>query len=169
MATELIVYEPIEIDILKNRAVKHIDAAEKNAFLKKIDEHGLSSKNGCYIFAIRAGRGYRPWYVGKATKSMKQECMAIASQRHYNAVLANGTKGTPVMFFVVPEGNKNKVSARLCEDLETFLIQSAYNANSEIRNIQKTKVPEWSIKGLIRSGKGRRTKIQTSFKKMMGI
>jgi hypothetical protein len=170
MAIDLIICDPIEIDILdKTKPVKHIDGGEKSAFLEKLNEHGLASKNGCYIFALKAGKGYSPWYVGKATKSMKQECMALASMRHYNAVLANGDKGTPVMFFVVPEGAKNKVGKNVCDDIETFLIQSAYKANPALRNIQKTKVPEWSIKGLVRSGQGRPTKTEESFKTMMGL
>jgi hypothetical protein len=167
MAIGLITYDPIKIDLPKT--TRHIDKAEKAAFLKKLDSLGLSMKNGCYIFALRAALGYRPWYVGKATKSMKQECMALASVAHYNAVLAKGHKGTPVMFLVAPPDNKNKVDKRACEDIETFLIQSAYRANPALRNVQKAKIEEWSIKGLVRSGKGRPTQTQTAFKKMMGL
>ena len=29
---------------------------------------GLSAACGCYVFAIRAGRGYTPYYVGQASK-----------------------------------------------------------------------------------------------------
>ena len=31
---------------------------------------------GCYVFAMRASKGFRPIYVGRATKSFKQECFA---------------------------------------------------------------------------------------------
>ena len=30
-------------------------------------------RRGCYVFAIRAGRGYTPGYIGKATKGFKNE------------------------------------------------------------------------------------------------
>jgi hypothetical protein len=31
-------------------------------------EVGLSSACGCYVFAVRAGKGYTPHYVGQACK-----------------------------------------------------------------------------------------------------
>ena len=27
---------------------------------------GLSTARGCYIFSIRAGKGFKPWYVGQS-------------------------------------------------------------------------------------------------------
>ena len=56
-------------------SAKQIGKVEKEAFLKTLDSLNLSTKQGRYIFALRAAKGYCPWYVGKATKSMRQECM----------------------------------------------------------------------------------------------
>jgi hypothetical protein len=62
----------------------------------------LAKERGCYLFAIRASRGFRPVYVGKTLNSFQKECFThhkIAD--HYTPALANTGKGTPVLFFVV--------------------------------------------------------------------
>ena len=53
--------------------------------------------------------------------------------------------------------------------METFLIQSALFKNADLSNVQKAKVPAWSIKGVVRSGKGKPNKTESAFKKMMGL
>ena len=171
MATDLIVHPPIEIPFKKASAgsSKHIDKDHKKEFLKRLEAAGLGPKQGCYVFALRAAQGFCPWYVGKSTKSMRQECISPHPLGHYNAVLFEGRKGKPVLFVVSPSGAKNKVPKDVCDDVETFLIQSAYSENPGLRNVQKKKVPEWAIKGVIRSGKGKPTGETTKFKKMMGL
>lgn len=44
-----------------------IDRKREAEFWKTVDaiEHGLPDAVGCYIFAIRAGKGVRPWYIGE--------------------------------------------------------------------------------------------------------
>ncbi|MCA9774808.1 MAG: hypothetical protein KC466_20475 [Myxococcales bacterium] len=171
MTMNLAIHGPIEVpfEVPNGRGVKHIDKDQKKAFLASLDDAGLASKQGCYIFAIRASRGYRPWYVGKATRSLRQECMQPGKLNHYNAALSKILKGTPVMFFVAPDGRKNKVSESVCEEMETFLIQSAYFMNPDIRNIQKKKVPEWKIRGVLRSGRGKPTVVEQAFRTMLGL
>lgn len=171
MATDLVLYGPIEIPFVKSSdgKGKRINREHKTAFLKLLAETGVSKKHGCYVFALRASKGYCPWYIGKATASMQQECMHYEKLDKYNSVLFEARKGTPVMFFVCPKDSLAKVPAGICDDIETFLIQSAIHENPDISNVQKTAVPEWSIKGVVRSGKGKRTALESSFRKMMGI
>jgi hypothetical protein len=171
LSTDLITYGPILIPYRKAVAgtAKHIDNDHKKSFLNTLEKAGLGGKQGCYIFALRAAKGHTPWYIGKATKSMRQECMSNHPIGHYNAVLFDGHKGTPVLFFISPRGAKNKVPKAICDDVETFLIQNAYSANPKLRNIQKTKVPEWNIAGIMRSGKGKATAQSRKAKKMFGL
>jgi hypothetical protein len=169
MATDLSLYGPIEIPCPNDGAAKFIDKAQKKAFLATLEEEGLAAKQGCYIFALRAGRGYCPWYVGKATKSMKQECMGSHQLQHYNAVLNRGQKGTPVMFFALPGGKKKKVPTKICAEMEEVLIQAGMYENPDLRNVQKAKTPEWGIDGVLRGKKGKPTADETSFCKMMGF
>jgi len=170
MASDLIVQGPFEIPYENHStgSSKHISKDDRDAFLSSLGD--IAKKQGCYIFSLRAGRGFCPWYVGKATKSMVQECMAADKLNYYNDVLFHGYKGKPVMFFVVLPGTKNKVPVKDIDNMETFLIQSALSENLDLKNVQKTKnLPQWTIKGVIRSGKGKRTAIEKSFNSMMGL
>ena len=169
MATDLKLYGPFEIACPNKGAAKFIDATEKKGFLAMLDAAGLSAKQGCYIFACRAGKGFCPWYVGKATKTMRQECMGSHQLQHFNAVLSKGIKGTPVMFFVLPDGDKKKVPKAICNEIEGVLIQSALYKNPDLRNIQKASPPEWGIDGVIRGQTGKPTGDEVAFRTMMGL
>ncbi len=61
---------------------------------------GLSDACGCYVFAIRAGKGYTPYYVGQACKrAMLDEALNPSNREKYNEVCSEG-KGMPVMFLL---------------------------------------------------------------------
>jgi hypothetical protein len=171
MARNLTVHGPIKIPFGKQRkgSVKHIYTANVKDFWKLRAAKAISAKKGCYIFSLRASRGFTPWYVGKATKSFKREALGAYQLNHYNDVLFDGRKGNPVMFVIAPPANKKAVPVAICNTIETFLIQAAYAENPLIRNRQQTKIPEWTIKGVVRPKPGKPTKLEQSFKKMMGI
>lgn len=172
MATDLIVAGPFELKCKKQAtgSAKQVTSDNVKEFLASNEFAAVSEKQGCYIFGLRASRGFMVWYVGKATKSMKQECLTDHKLKHYNQVLFDGDKGTPVLFFVAPDGKKKKVPKGEIDDMETFLIQSALFKNPNLSNVQKTKnLPYWSIKGVVRGGKGRPTDTEAKFKKMMGL
>ena len=171
MASNLVVFGPFEVPYqrLDSGPVKHIGADDVREFWDGPETRAIADKQGCYVFAIRAARGFTPWYVGKATKSMRQECFAYHKIVHYNEVLFQGHRGTPVMFFVAPPGRAKRVRERVINDVETFLIQTAVYKNPDLRNVQGTRVPEWTIKGVARSPKGPRPRNAVKFRKMMGI
>ena len=170
--TILEVYGPIEIPHNgdKKGSYKRISRALAKEFWEHEEAQPLAQKQGCYIFSLRVGRGFTPWYVGKAGKTFEQESFTDHKIGHYNEVLWDGKKGTPVMFFIAQPGNRNKVSARILNEMETHLIQSAVYKNPDLCNIKNTKnLPKWGIAGVVRGGKGRQTVVSSSFKKMMGI
>lgn len=171
MATDLMVHGPIPIPFASQRtgSSKQIDREKVVLFLELIAGQGIAEKHGCYVFAMRAAKGFRPWYVGKTTKGMAKECMGLHQLRCYNEVLFKAHRGTPVMFFVAPSGGKKKVPRRVCDEVETQLIQSALAKNPELCNIKKTKVQEWTIKGVVRPSQGKRMPVERSFKTMMGL
>jgi len=171
MATDLAIKGPIPIPFQKNKKglAKHISNPDAKAFWKSAAARAIAEKQGCYVFALKAAKGFRPWYTGKATKSMRQECLHYHKLAHYNQVLFTGKKGTPVMFFVVLEGNKKKVSSKVLDEMETFFIQTVLSKHPEILNVQKTNLPKWTVQGVVRGGKGRRKKNTTQFRKMMGL
>lgn len=170
MAKELEVYGPFEIDYEKGGSCKRIQKSHANTFWTKSSTSKLKTKQGCYIFAMKAGTGFTPWYVGKAGKKFSQEIFTDHKRDHYNDALFKKSFGNPVMFLVAPPGNINKVRTADLNHLEKELIQFALNKNSDLCNTQNTKnLPSWSIKGVIRSGAGKPRKNALSFKKMMGI
>jgi hypothetical protein len=171
---QFIVQGPITIPCQrsgKNTKIKHIGDAEIKNFWENETAKELAAKNGCYIFAIKAGRGYTPWYIGQASKSLKSECFQDHKRSKYSAVAFDEKiPGTPVMFFIIPPGNKKKVPKEILNDLEKTLIQAAKIKNPELLNIKKTKNgPKWGIKGVLRSTPGQPSEQSSILKKMMGF
>jgi hypothetical protein len=63
------------------------------------DHPEFADEVGCYICAIRAGRGYVPIYVGQATVGFRKECFDHHKLDHYNKARdIRDKKGTPVLF-----------------------------------------------------------------------
>jgi hypothetical protein len=167
MAKDLIVHAHIKIEFFKQGKAKQIAAEHVKKFWDTVSAKKIAAKQGCYIFALRAAKGYTPWYVGRTYKSFGKEAFAIDKLNKYNAVPFDGRKGLPVMFFVAPAGNKNNVPNATCDAIETFLIPAAYDKNPKIKNRQKTKIPDWTIKGIVPPGHA--SKLAGDFKKMMGL
>jgi hypothetical protein len=68
--------------------------------LKEWDED-LPSAHGCYVFAIRAGKGWTPYYAGQALRrTIFAEATHVDKLQKYNEVLADYERGTPVLFFL---------------------------------------------------------------------
>lgn len=129
----------------------------------------LKTKVGGYVFAVRAGKGYTPLYVGKTTNCFEKECFTDHKLKHYNYGIAPYLKGTPVMFFVTYPTKKGKVNASDIADLEDFLIQVGRTINPDLRNIKGVKQPTWGIKGVIRGGKGKANGSEDAFRRVFGL
>ncbi len=105
----------------------------------KVD--GLPDACGCYIFAIRAGKGITPWYVGKTERSFKNECLNGTNIGNFNRVLKN--KGAPLLFLIArrtPEkfGFAKPHSEIL--DLEKLIMHTAFFKNSGMLNIRELRL-----------------------------
>lgn len=127
-------------------------------------EPGLSYANGCYIYAVRSSGGSpRPWYVGQAQRSFRQECFQPTKLLHYERVLKKHySRGIPTLFFVARRVPSNKGFAKasvnnlsVIDQLEGMLIRMALKRNPELRNIRGTSF--WSnvcVPGIMNSPKG---------------
>ena len=74
MSTELIVDGPYEIPCNKTGITKYIETkVHVKQFWEKV-KTDIKEKNGCYVFAMKAGKGYSPWWIGKTNKSLQKEC-----------------------------------------------------------------------------------------------
>ncbi|MDH5647826.1 MAG: hypothetical protein OEZ01_17575 [Candidatus Heimdallarchaeota archaeon] len=157
---------PFEVP-LHERASSKLVSEDITSFWKSCKD--MKTKIGCYVFAIRAGKGYTPLYVGKSSKSFEQECFTDHKINHYNYALASYSKGTPIMFFIEYTRKKGKINNADISDLENFLIQVGRRVNPDLRNIQGAKEPTWGIKGVIRGGKGKRNNSEKAFGTLFGL
>lgn len=155
------------------------DKKRQAEFWEEVDEFTgdkLSGGIGCYIFAIRAGKGIRPWYVGLAEKqSFRKECFAAHKINHYNNACA-GRKGTPVLFLVAKYTPKDRMVAptggehRDIQYLETLLIANCLSRNSELLNVRDTKLlRQMVVPGLLNGPKGKPTESIAEFKYLLGV
>ena len=128
----------------------------------------LSAERGCYVFAMK-NRTSIPIYVGKATRSFEHEAFNAANKHKYHDGFSTYAKGRPVMYFVVHPRRKGPTNAKQIAEIEGFLIQAGIVRNPELQNVKGAKRPAWSIKGVVRSGKGKRSEAAAQFRKAFGL
>ena len=136
--------------------------------LKNLEDETLS-KYGCYIFSMKAGKGWTPWYVGKATQ--QRIFHRISSKDNIlNMVKAlNRQQGTLEIWTVTQVRGApravNEIGA-----IEKELIELASIKNPKLLNTQnKSKKRNWSIEGIIQPNRGPRSKEAKSFRKVIGL
>ena len=151
----------------QGRAGRTITDDNARELWKKNDDIG--GRKGRYVFGMRAGGGFTPAYVGKATKSFKQEVFTHHKLTRYQSSLADFLKGTPVVFFVLTPKKKGAVNASHVGELEDFLVQAGLVANPEPLDIQGTKTEEWGIAGVLRGGRGKPSKGAGQFRPLMKL
>jgi hypothetical protein len=130
---------------------------------------------GCYLFAIRAAKGIKPWYVGLAAKqSFQGECFSPQKTNIYNDVLAGRKRGKPFLFLIAKKTKQDKFvkpSKKGHRDsiyLETLMIGVALEKNPELMNIKKTKfLRGMLVPCLINTPKRKPFKSEQKFNKAM--
>ena len=166
------VYGPFAVPFarIRARSSKWIGNEHSKRFWDKVRDSHLHKKQGCYVFCLRAGKGFTPWYVGKAAKSsFQKECFTPHKLNKFNEALSKGKNGTPILFFIALSGKKIKIGAAIIEEVETFLIRAGKDANPSLLNKSKTKPSNWGITGVIRGQQGKPKKVEVAFSKMMAI
>jgi hypothetical protein len=136
------------------KAHRRIDVDEFKDTLDR-KKKGLLDEKGCYVFALRYGRGYRPLYVGRTGRSFRKEAFAP----HHMLLLSDelsAKPGTLVLFFLIYVTTHGRVSVRSIEELETYLIRSAKLKNPHLLNTQTQDDPRaFVIEGI--DTRGRKT------------
>jgi hypothetical protein len=133
------------------------------------DANYLADAKGCYVFAMRAGGGLQPIYVGKATKTFKQETFNATNKHKYNNGFSTYGKGTPLIYFVVHPTQKGPTNVKHIAEIEDFLIQAGVAKNPDLQNVKGIQKPKWSIKGVIRTGVGKRRQEEVQFGSLFDI
>ena len=155
------VYGPFQIPRTDDRL--EVDRSRLRDFWKEVDEWsgGLAGASGCYVFAMRAAKGARPWYVGQAKRGFRQECFAAHKLVRYNSVIGR-RQGTPILFLlarVTPKGKfTKKLGPKEANWVENLLIRQCLQANAELLNVSGTAfATEVVIPGVFHSPAGPRS------------
>lgn len=167
MPTLFTVIGPCEVPVYQGKAGRTITDENVREFWAANPE--LESRRGCYVFGVRAGKGLTPAYVGKATKSLRQEVFAHHKLTRYQQFLVDYRKGTPVLFFLLAPQRKGAPNSAHIGELEDFLIQTGLAANPDLLNIKGTKAEEWGISGVLRGGKGKPSNSAQLFRRLMNL
>lgn len=123
----------------------------------------IAKKKGCYVFALKAAKGYKPIYVGKATRSFKQECFAPHKQVKLLNALSLQQRGHLYLFLLC--GSRNKA---VVDNLETFLIQVGTERNEHLQNDRKRPVVIWSVTGVFNSKRGQPSSAAQKLRRVFG-
>lgn len=171
MRTCFVLYGPFSIafDGGSKKHPKFIERKQEKTFWTQAGASTLREKRGCYVFALRASRGFVPWYVGKTNKGFAKECFTPAKLNIYNSVMHQRLRGTPVLFFVAPRGNRTVVSKEIVHEVEIYLIQTAARRNPGLKNVHHAKKPTWLIQGAVYSNRGKPPETAQKFKTMMAL
>lgn len=152
---------PFYVHLEPNAGGKMV-AKNLDAFWDEVGEHRHDV--GVYVFAIKAGKGYTPVYVGKtATQSFEYEAFTATNRaNHYNPALLGYKKGLPVLFLIIHPKGKGKTNRRAIDQVETFFIDVASIKNGGLSNVKKRKQHKWRVSGVVRAkpGEGRATAAQ---------
>ena len=160
----------VPISAHKNGA-KFIDiSALKTESKTESDLAKILSLRGVYVFSIRAGKGRRPWYVGKSEKStFLKEAFNERNQNGLNAHI-NNHKGTLQINFITQERTPGKPNLKQIAEIEYLLIGYAANRNPNLLNKNnKNQDYEFVIKNVYNSGSGKPSNREREFKSLMGL
>lgn len=99
---------------------------------------------GCYLFAVSAGKGIKPWYIGKAVEqSFEKECLGAHKLNIYNKLTAKRRR-VPLLLLIamMTKGGKfvkpGTALRKVIKFFETVLIGAAWKRNPDLKNIQNT-------------------------------
>lgn len=132
---------------------------------------------GCYVFAVRAAKGMRPWYIGKAERqAFKNECFTPHKVKRYNEILQSTKRGTPLLFFFARKtptrdvwSKPSALEYRDIDLLEDLLIGAALRRNKRLLNVQKTDLlRKMEVPGFINSRRGKLNTTAAQMKALIG-
>ena len=172
-------YGPFELPRKSGVNKKVFDSsnpAEKK-FWEQVEKHenGLPKARGCYIFAMRAGGGITPWYVGQSKTGFNKECFQPSKKNQYYDVI-NANNGTPILFLVARRTLANMgffkgvFSKSEADFVERHLIGLALRKNPNLKNNKNTRyLKKLKIQGVLNNPKGPPSKTVTELRSALGI
>ncbi len=156
-----------------------IDRTRENEFWNnvRLQHPGLPKAVGCYIFAIRAGRGIKPWYVGKTERlGFQGESWQPHKLLHYQGVLAKRERGTPLLHFLAKYTKSGKKFARPTTNelrsvrtLEKMLMAACLRRNGNLCNKSGKRPLQIEVPGFMNESPGQRTREARDLAQLLGV
>ena len=162
-----VVHGPFEVTYEKRKG--GLTLVFDDFWSEEADANYLAEQRGCYVFAISAGGGLQPIYVGKATKTFKQETFNATNRHKYHNGFSDYARGKPLMYIIVHPAQKGPTNEKHIVEIENFLIQAGVAKNPDLQNIKGVQRPSWTIKGVVRSGVGKRSEVALQFSSLFDI
>jgi hypothetical protein len=130
----------------------------------------LYFSRGVFVFALRAGKGYAPYYVGKTSRqNFGRECFTSHKRNKYNHALALQA-GMPTLMFLTHPVRKGPVNHSAIDSLELELINMAYARNQYLMNERRIEdLPIYSVAGVLRSGRGKPSADARELRRILGV
>lgn len=167
-ARKFIVSELLELPLIQERAGRRLDAKKAKDIFAKHPKY--TKAKGCYVFGLRAARGYKPIYVGKTTdQTLGRESLSDGTVRKINMALLKTRKATLVVAFVIPETQPGACPQKAIGEIESVLIQYAYQKNPQIENENGICRCGWYIDGVLNRGQGKPPAHSREFRRLVGI
>jgi hypothetical protein len=146
------VSKEIEIDTERHYAGKRTSARHVKSALQ---HHPISKKKGCYVFAMRAGKGRRLVYIGMTkAQSFASEMSAPHKIKKINEGMRYTKRGTLTCLLLYKAGKGAGPSKANILNIESWLIQTAYANQPYLTNTNKLPRPKWLISGVVNNGAG---------------
>lgn len=151
---------------------------DKNKFNEqvKIKNSDLQKAKGVYVFALKHGQNYTPYYIGQTTKSgLLQESLNPGNLKKYDKCLGECVNMKPVMIYIVYLTPKNAVSKKqhpkakdLYNWLEAYMIMLGVQKNQKLVNGKKVKyLNSVVVPGLLNSPQGKPSDPATILRKTL--
>ncbi len=154
MAAQFKVHGPLEIPAERRPGGRAITRDVVADFWSK--NPSLADERGCYLFAMRAGGGIVPGYVGKAALGpFSNEAFTHDKLSKYQQFMTHYARGTPVMFFLSAPNGRGRPNGRAITECEHDLIVLAARASPKLINVHGTSGPSFVIPHVTEETRGR--------------
>ncbi len=105
-----------------------------------------------------------PNYITQATKTFKQETFNQSNRHKCHRDFSEHAKGKPLMLFIVHPNQKRSRNKKHIAELEDFFIQASVAKNLGLQSIHSARRPASTTQRVVRSGVGKRSSPETTFR-----
>jgi hypothetical protein len=160
------IFGPLEVptDALKGKAAD-MAAAREAVFA---DEPNLGARNGVYFFGLQTARGLAPVFMGTSLRGFSRDVFRAENVRAYLSALKGYSRVKAVLLLVARPAVRGRVPEAEIAAVAQTLFAMASNEWKELTVLGEER-PDWSIKGVLRSGPGRLSRGAMDMRRILGV